>query len=248
MKSGDPSGGGRRGHVDCYDFVASAPETAPDRAILAVWISVNKWISPGAQKNFVRFGDATVSMGRFTPSRQLMRSQEYVAAANLPQPAESRAATRLCIISRTPLVSGVFISGLTASVGAREALEIVVDRRRGDAPPDPIPIERRQRDHVDRALERQGFAFVRTGTPDGTNGATEETYERKLERILWLKHARIIRLGRLLILSTLLNAILLPFFVVPAVKALTQARSAASAPAAVAPVDKAGERAPRSLP
>ena len=69
-----------------------------------------------------------------------------------------------------------------------------------------------------------------------------------LERILRLKHGRIIRLGRLLILSGLLNAILILFFVAPAVKArLTQARPAASVPSGVAPVDKVGESSPRPL-
>jgi hypothetical protein len=189
-----------------------------------------------------------------------MRAQEYFAAANHPWPAESGAATRrLCVVSRNPLVSGVFIAGLTISVGARDPLEIIVDRRRGGPASDPILIERRHRDHVDRALEREGFAFVTTATPDTANGslpgqdvrpveriAAEETDERKLERILWLKHGRIIRLGRLLILSGLLNAILILFFVAPAVKArLTQARPAASVPSVVAPVDKAAESSPR---
>jgi hypothetical protein len=49
-------------------------------------------------------------------------------------------------------VSSVFIAGLTASVGARDELEIIVDRRRGGAASHPIPIERRNRDHVDRVL------------------------------------------------------------------------------------------------
>ena len=191
-----------------------------------------------------------------------MRAQEYFAAANHPWPAESGAATRrLCLVSRTPLVSSVFIAGLTASVGARDELEIIVDRRRGGAASHPIPIERRNRDHVDRALAREGFAFVTMGTPDAANAslpgqdpwpvervAAEETDQRKLERILWLKHGRIIRLGRLLILSGLMNAILILFFVAPSVKArLTQARPAASVPSVVAPVDKVGESSPRPL-
>jgi hypothetical protein len=190
-----------------------------------------------------------------------MRAQEYFAAANLPWPAESGAATRrLCIVSRNPVVSGVLVAGLTASVGTRDELEIVVDRRRGPAP-HPVLIERRHRDHVDRALEREGFAFVPTAPPDAANGAlngqdawpaeripVEETDERKLERILWLKHGRIIRLGRLLILSGLLNAILILFFVAPAVKArLTQARAATSAPPVVAPAAKAGESSPHPV-
>ncbi len=189
-----------------------------------------------------------------------MRAQEYFAAANLPWPAESGAAARrLCIVSRTPLLSGVFIAGLSASVGAREALEIIVDRRRSGLASHPILIERRHRDHIDRALEREGFAFVATGTPDAANGSLDgeepwpveraaagETDEKKLERILWLKHGRIIKLGRLLILSGILNAILILFFVAPAVKArLTQARSAAPASPVVAPVEKPGESAPR---
>jgi len=82
----------------------------------------------------------------------------------------------------------------------------------------------------------------------GRAGDLQPMADVLLERILRLKHGRIIRLGRLLILSGLLNAILILFFVAPSVKArLTQARPAASVPSVVAPVDKVGESSPRPL-
>ena len=80
---------------------------------------------------------------------------------NLASPSGSPAATRrLCVVSRNPLMSGVFVAGLTTAVGARDELEIIVDRRQGDAAMNRPSVERRHRDHVVRALERDGFAFV----------------------------------------------------------------------------------------
>ena len=190
-----------------------------------------------------------------------MSSREHFVTANPLGSAESAGATRLCIVSRNPLVSGVFVAGLTASVDVRAKLEIVMDRRRGDAPAHAIPIERRHRDHVDRALEREGFAIVPTGTPNRTNGsrrgnnpwpaergAAAEADERKIELILWLRQRRITRLRRWLMLSTLLNALLILGFAAPAVKALvTRARPAPSAPSVAAPGDRADDGAPRPL-
>jgi hypothetical protein len=174
-----------------------------------------------------------------------MNARRYFEGANLPSPDGSGAATRrLCVVSRHPVVSGVFVAGLTTALGARDELEIIVDRRRGGPPTDRPSFERRHRDHVVRALQRDGFAVVPIGMaePSPIERLAEETYERKLERILWLKRGRIIRLSRWLILSGLLNAILILFFVAPAVKArLTQARPAVSPPSIVAPVGKVGE-------
>ena len=68
----------------------------------------------------------------------------------------------LCIVSRDPLQSGVFVAALTTAVGPRDELEIIVDRRRGGPPTDQPSIERRHRPHVTRALERDGFAIVPT--------------------------------------------------------------------------------------
>jgi hypothetical protein len=70
------------------------------------------------------------------------------------------AARRLCVVSRNPLRSGVFIAGLPTSVGSQDQLEMIVDRRRGRSPGDQPSIERRQRSSVVRALERDGFAIV----------------------------------------------------------------------------------------
>jgi len=152
----------------------------------------------------------------------------------------------LCVVSRTPVMSGVFVAGLTTAVGSRDELEIIVDRRRGDPGPNHVAIERRQRDHVARALARDGFALVPVPGPEPSESsspkrdrwpvesfAPEETYERKLERVLWYKQGRIVRLSRLLILSVLTNAILVGFFVSPAVKARWRQSRSPAAPAEV---------------
>jgi hypothetical protein len=170
--------------------------------------------------------------------------------ANVASPVGSGAATRrLCVVSRNPVMSGVFVAGLTTAVGSRDELEIIVDRRHGRSTTSQPSVERRQRDHVMRALERDGFAFVlmpAADTADASNSrrngwpverfVPEESYEHKLERLLWFKQGRIVRLGRLLILSVLMNAILLLFFVSPALKARwSAARATGSAPSITAP-------------
>jgi hypothetical protein len=162
-----------------------------------------------------------------------MNGRELVAAARLASPPGSRvAARRLCVVSRNPLMSGVFVAGLTTAVGSRDELEIIVDRRRDGPTTNQPSIERRQQDHVARALERDGFAFVlmpATETSESSSSkrgawpiervVPEETYEHKLERILWFKRGRIVRLSRWLILSVLMNAILALFCVSSMVKA-----------------------------
>jgi len=152
----------------------------------------------------------------------------------------------LCVVSRTPVMSGVFVAGLTTAVGSRDELEIIVDRRHGGPGTNHLSIERRQRDHVARALARDGFALVPVPSPELPESSSskrdrwpvesvvpEETYERKLERVLWYKQGRIVRLSRLLILSVLMNAILVAFFVSPAVKARWRHSRSPAAPAAV---------------
>ncbi len=183
-----------------------------------------------------------------------MRVQEYFAAKPGGPPESGAVLRRQCIVSHNPLVSGVFIARVMVSVGARDQLEIIVDRRRDHSAAHQVLVERRHRDHVDRALEREGFAFLpkeaaKRDPRSIERDVAEETDERTLERILWLKNERITRLRRLVILSGLLNAILILFFVAPVVKTrLTQARPTVSAPSVVAPVDQAGESQPRPLP
>src|SRR5262245_23884582 len=72
-----------------------------------------------------------------------------------PQPA------RLCIISREPLQSGLFIAALQASLGDEDRLEIIFDRRQGGASGKADLTEDRRRQHkVALALEVNGFAIV----------------------------------------------------------------------------------------
>ena len=196
-----------------------------------------------------------------------MNSRELLGTTSLAPPVGSSVAIRrLCVVSRNPLMSGVFVAGLTTAVGSRDELEIIVDRRRGGPTTTQPSIERRQRDHVVRALERDGFAFVLMPSAETSGSscsgakrnawpiehvAPEETYEHKLERVLWFKQGRIVRLSRWLILSVLMNAILVLFLLLPAMKArLTQARPAVSPSSTVAPAEKINEaRSPQpSLP
>jgi hypothetical protein len=145
------------------------------------------------------------------------------------------------------------MAGLAAAVGSRDELEVIVDRRRGDSPPDQPSIERRHRSTVVRALERDGFAIIlkppteaaeRRGlslphAPEASpiELAAEATYEQKLERILWSKHRRIIRLSRWLILAWLMNAILAMFLLLPVVKTVVgKARPASPRSSIVTPV------------
>jgi len=180
-------------------------------------------------------------------------SRELVA--HLAPPTGFAVATRrLCVVSRNPVMSGVFVAGLTTAVGARDELEIIVDRRRDGPTTNQPSIERRQRDHVAGALERDGFAFVLvpTAAPSGSlrerarpaeHFAPEETDEHRLERLLWFKQGRrLVRLSRWLTLSLLLNAILLLLFVSPTVKArLSQGRPTVSPSSLAAPAEKIGE-------
>ena len=180
-------------------------------------------------------------------------SRELVA--HLAPPTGFAVATRrLCVVSRNPVMSGVFVAGLTTAVGARDELEIIVDRRRDGPTTNQPSIERRQRDHVAGALERDGFAFVLvpTAAPSGSlrerawpaeHFAPEETDEHRLERLLWFKQGRrLVRLSRWLTLSLLLNAILVLLFVSPTVKArLSQGRPTVSPSSLAAPAEKIGE-------
>jgi len=149
-------------------------------------------------------------------------------------------------------VSGVFVAGLTTSVGLRDELEVIVDRRRDGPNTVEPPLERRHREHVLRALERDGFAVVpiasaerpASSSPERDLAAferlAEETDGRKLERIIWSKNARIVRLSRWLILSALMNAILVLFLVAPAMRARwSQPRPIVSSPATVSPGENA---------
>ena len=175
--------------------------------------------------------------------------------ANVASPVRSGAAKRrLCVVSRNPVMSGVFAAGLTTAVGSRDELEIIVDRRHGSSTTSQPSIERRQRDHVVRALERDGFAFVLMPTAEAADATSsrgngwpverfvpEESYEHKLERLLWFKQGRLVRLSRLLILSVLMNAILLVFFVSPALKARwSAARATGPATSITAPAPPGG--------
>jgi hypothetical protein len=70
-------------------------------------------------------------------------------------------------------MSGVLVAGLTTAVGSRDELEIIVDRRRDGPTTNQPSIERRQRDHVARALERDGFAFVLVPTAEPSGSSKE---------------------------------------------------------------------------
>lgn len=182
-----------------------------------------------------------------------MNNSRELVAPLAPRTGSAVATRRLCVVSRNPLMSGVFVAGLTTAVGSRDELEIIVDRRRDGPTTNQPSIERRQRDHVARALERDGFAFVLvpTAEPSGRSKerawptehfAPEETYEHKLERLLLFKQGRLVRLSRWLILSLLLNAILVVLFVSPTVKArLGQGRPTVSPSSLAAPAEKVGE-------
>jgi len=154
-------------------------------------------------------------------------------------------ARRLCVVSRNPLVSGVFIAGLTSLVGSRDELEIVVDRRRNDPASDQPSIERRRRSNVVRALERDGFAVVPmppARAPEDLGAPSErfrveQAYEHRLEGLLRFNHRRTVRLKRWLMLSVLLNAIFALFLLAPPAKALLQkTRPAAPASSIRSPV------------
>ena len=223
-------------------FADHTPDAASDAAIYRVWMSVGMWISPGLAEKLHEFQGG-----------RAMNVSIWSFMANLASSTGSGITTRrLCVVSRSPLMSGVFLAGLTTAVGARDELEIIVDRRQGDAAASRPSVERRHRDHVVRALERDGFAFVLVPareTHDGPGSKRppwpvervppEETYEHKLERLLWSKQARIVRLSRWLIISVLINGIAIGFTVSSALKARwSPPRPASSVVAPAANVDE----------
>lgn len=173
-----------------------------------------------------------------------MNRPESFGLATAASPAGSGAgARRLCVVSRTPLVSGVFISGLTSLVGSRDKLEIVVDRRRGDpARPQP-PVERRHHTNVVRALERDGFAVVLVppaSAPEEFDApsermSAEEAFEHRLDRLLRFKHRRTVYLKRWLVFSAVVNAIFGLCLLAPTAKALFQKTRPAAPASSVLP-------------
>src|SRR5262245_14648197 len=230
---------------NCYISMTSVSDRVPDRAIFLLWISVHKWISACRAEKLPEIHARRAINGAAAMSQPATRARESLEASPLTPPAVSHAARKqLCIVARHPLVSGVFVAGLTTAVGLRDELEVIVDRRQGGASAAQPPLERRYREHVLHALERDGFAVVpiaSTETPSGRDVSpldrlAEEPHLRKLERILWSKNARILRLNRWLILSVLMNAILALSVMAPAMTARwSQARPTVSSPATVAP-------------
>ena len=74
----------------------------------------------------------------------------------------------LCIVSRDRLRGGDFIAALGASLRPDDQLEIIVDRRSGEASDKwDWPEDRRQRPQVDQALKVNGFAVVPAPSPKG---------------------------------------------------------------------------------
>src|SRR5213593_1030632 len=80
-------------------------------------------------------------------------------------------ARRLCIVSGSPLRCDAFVPALT-SLRPDDELEIITDRRRGDAsgeaktdPADRPIMERRSRPFLDLALRVDGFAIVPMPAP-----------------------------------------------------------------------------------
>jgi hypothetical protein len=143
------------------------------------------------------------------------------------------AARRLCVVSRNPLQSGMFIAGLATSVGSQGELEIIVDRRQGSSMSGPPSIERRRRPSIDGSLERDGFAIVPMppaaagrdtspwhvpmSRPTG-EAELEESYEQKLERLVRFEHRRLVRLSRWFIFSVLVSAVLFLLLVTPVIR------------------------------
>jgi hypothetical protein len=149
----------------------------------------------------------------------------------------------LCIVSRDPLPSGVFVAALATAVGPRDELEIIVDRRRGGPPTDQPSIERRHRPHVTRALERDGFAIVPTHATQPAQHsipaaspierlALQAADERELKRILEFKRRQRVRLSQWLILTGLMSVILVLLVLSPAVKTLMSRIRPVALPAA----------------
>jgi len=260
VESGDPDRPIREPEKNCDISVTFLCQTAPPGAISLLWIVVNKWISASRAEKLREIQRRCGINESAGMSRPVMKAREPLDAAALASPAVSRGARKqLCIVARHPLVSGVFVAGLTTAVGLRDELEVIVDRR-GDGPTTvQPPLERRHREHVPRALERDGFAVVPIESTDTSSSSSpgrdrsslerlaDETDLRKLERILWSKHARIIRLSRWLILSVLMNAILALLFVAPAMTARwSQARPMGSRPSTAAPRENGAASVPPS--
>src|SRR5262245_26096950 len=172
VESGDLDRRTREPSQNGYVSVTFLSEAAPDGAISLLWICVDKWISAGRAEKLreIRPWRAiNVSAGM---SRPVMRARGAFEAAALASPAGSRGARKqLCIVARRPLVSGVFVAGLTTAVGLRDELEVIVDRRR-DGPSTVQPFERRHREHVLRALERDGFAVVPLASTDTSSSSS----------------------------------------------------------------------------
>ena len=239
----------REPEKNCDISVTFRCEATPDGAIFPLWMGVNKWISAGRAEKLREIRPRRAINVSGGMPRPVMRARESFDAAALASAAGSRGARKqLCIVARHPLVSGVFVAGLTTAVGLRDELEVIVDRR-GDTPSTvQPPFERRHREHVLHALERDGFAVVPIASTDTSSSSSpgrdlsplervaDETDLRKLERILWRKNARIIRLNRWLILSVLMNAILVLLLVTPALTARwSHARPAGSSPSTATP-------------
>ena len=173
----------------------------------------------------------------------LNRGESFGLATAASPAGSSVGARRLCVVSRTPLVSGVFIAGLTSLVGSRDELEIVVDRRRDDPARSQPPVERRHRTNVVRALERDGFAVVLVPPPSAPEEveaptdrmSAEEAYEHRLERLLRFKHRRMVRVKRWLVLSAVVNVIFGLCLLAPTVKALLQKTRPAAPASSILP-------------
>ena len=172
---------------------------------------------------------------------------------------EAVAARRLCVVSGHPLQSGVFIAGLTTSVGSRDELEIIVDRRRRSSGIDTPSVERRHRPSIVRALEQDGFAIVPMSSSPGAERLTarlvhretalptehaesEGAYKHQLERLLRFQHRRIVRSSRWFIFSVLVNAILFLMLVTPVIRSVVRpARSIAPSSSIDAPASRVAD-------
>jgi hypothetical protein len=155
------------------------------------------------------------------------------------------AARRLCIVCRDRHLSGEFVASFTTALGLREEFEIIVDRRRGDPPADPPPVDRRYQPHIARALERDGFAIVaplqtrpvqhdhlklpqEQGASPIECPGLKEADERQLLRILGFNHRGRTRRRQQLILTGLIGALLALLMLSPVGKTLvSRTRSAA---------------------
>jgi hypothetical protein len=75
---------------------------------------------------------------------------------------------RLCIVSRDRLDGRDFLSAVQAAVQPEDYLEVIVDRRRGEAPSQWRGAnDRRKRPHVELELQARGIAVVPAAVPGG---------------------------------------------------------------------------------